>query len=127
MLLAGLSNYLKPSIKGWRGHETRSLREVAHLARALAEAENLPISKTLAQDGSIADQDGRYAESILNTIPVYASRGGAPERVGAREGLRLTDGARNLCRDGETEPVWRNLQVKREDFAHYLDWLRSVW
>ena len=101
MLLAGLSNYLKPSIRGWRGHETRSLREAAHLARALAEAENLPIGKALAQDGSIADQDGWYAESILKTIPVYGSRGGAP--------------------------VWRDLHVKREDFARYVDWLRSVW
>ena len=101
MVLAGLSNYLKPSIRGWRGHETRSLREAAHLARALAEAENLPIGKALAQDGSIADQDGWYAESIQNTIPVYGSRGGAP--------------------------VSRDLQVRREDFARYVDWLRSVW
>jgi hypothetical protein len=125
MVLAGLSNYLKPSIRGWRGHETRSLREAAHLARALAEAENLPIGKALAQDGSIADRDGWYAESILNTIPVYASRGGAPECVGARAGLRLTDGAQNLGRDGE--PVWRDLHAKREDFARYVEWLRSVW
>ena len=109
MLLAGLSNYLKPSIRGWRGHETRSLREAAHLARALAEAENLPIGKALAQDGSIADQDGWYAESILKAIPVYGSRGGA----------------QNLGREGE--PAWRDLHVRREDFARYIEWLRSVW
>lgn len=115
MFLAGLTNYLKPDIRGWKGGETRPLHEAAHLARTLAEEENLPIRKTPAQDGSLADRDGWYAQSILNTIPVYGSRGGAPERVGT--GLRLADG----------EAVWRDLHVKRDDFARYLDWLRSVW
>lgn len=123
MVLAGLLNYLNPGIRGWKGDKACPLHEAARLARTLAEAESLPIGKTLAQDGSSADRDGWYAESILNTIPVYGSRGGAPERVGA--GLRLMDGAQNLGRDGE--PVWRDLQVRREDFAHYVDWLRSVW
>ena len=123
MLLAGLSNYLKPRTPGWRGGKTCPLREAARLARALVESEELRIGRTLAQDGSIADRDGWYAASILSIIPVYGSRNGPPERVDA--GLRLTDGGQNLCRDGE--PVWRDLHVKREDFAHYVDWLRSVW
>ena len=99
MLLAGLSNHLKPGIRGWKDHKSRPLREAAHLARLRAEAENLPICKTLAQDGSIADLDCWYAESILKTIPLQ----------------------------GGGETFRREPQVQPEDFARYIEWLRSVW
>jgi hypothetical protein len=131
MFLTGLSGHLKPAvrIRGWNDGKTRSLREAARLAHALADDEALPLAKTIAQDGHGADADGWYAESILNTCPVYGARAGAalPERIEARGGLHLTDGAENLGRDGEAEPAWRDLHVKREDFARYIDWLRSVW
>jgi len=97
MLLAGLSNHLKPDIRGWKDDKSRPLHEAAHLARLMAE--NFPIGKTLARDVSIADQDGWYAESILKTIPFQ----------GGGETVRC-------------EP-----QVNREDFARYIEWLRSVW
>ena len=129
MFLTGLSGYLKASVRipGWRDNKARSLGEAALLARALARAEALPIGKTLAQEGHTVDTDGWYAESILNTIPVYGTRAGAPARIDTRAGLRLRDGAQNLGPDNDAQPVWRDLHVKREDFARYIDWLRSVW
>ena len=100
MFLTGLSAYLKPSVRipGWRDNKARALGEAALLARALARAEALPIGKTLAQEGHIVDTDGWYAESILNTIPVYGTRAGAPARIDTRAGLRLRDDAQNLGR-----------------------------
>lgn len=131
MLLTGLSKHLKPTLRfpGWRDKRARALGEAARLAHALADAEGLPIGKTLAQEGPGAGADGWYAESILNTVPVYGTSGAAPESIEApaRAGLHLTDGAANLCRDVAAEPVWRDLQVKREDFVRYIEWLRSVW
>jgi len=99
MFLAGLSNQLKPGIPGWKDHKSRPLHEAAHLARLLAEAEDLPITKTLAQNGSSADLDGWYAESILKAIPFQ----------------------------GGGKTVGREPQVQREDFVRYIEWLRSVW
>jgi hypothetical protein len=131
MFLTGLSGYLKTSVRiqGWRDNKARSLGEAALLAHTLVDAEDLPIGKIPTQEGHTADIDGWYAESILNTIPVYGTRAGnsAPERIGARTGLRLMDGAQYLGPDAEAQPVWSNLHVKREDFARYIDWLRSVW
>ena len=131
MFLTGLSKHLKPAprARGWTGNQARPLGEAARLAHALADEEGLPIAKTLARDGHAAGADGWYAESILNTVAVYGTRGAAPERIKApaRTGLHLTDGLENLAPGGDGEPVWRKLQVKREDFAHYIEWLRSVW
>jgi hypothetical protein len=131
MLLTGLSRHLKPAARlpGWRDNKARSLGEAARLAHALADAEGLPIGKTLAREGHAAGADGWYAESILNTVPVYGISGGVPERIDAlaRSGLHLTGGAESLGRDGDTKPAWRDLRVKREDFERYIEWLRSVW
>jgi hypothetical protein len=131
MFLTGLSKHLKPAPRfpGWRDDKARALGEAARLAHALADAEDLPIAKTLAREGPAAGAEGWYAESILNTVAVYGTRGAAPERIEApaRTGLHLTDGAENLGPGGDGEPVWRNLHVKREDFARYIEWLRSVW
>ncbi len=131
MFLTGLSRHLKPAARlpGWRDNKARSLGEAARLAHALAEAEDLPIGKALAREGHGAGTDGWYAESILNTVPVYGTSGAAPERIEAlaRTGLHLTAGAENLGRDGDGGPVWRDLRVKREDFERYIEWLRSVW
>ncbi|HEY0282251.1 MAG TPA: hypothetical protein VGC27_06475 [Rhizomicrobium sp.] len=121
--------HLKPALRlgGWGDNKTRSLGEAARLAHALADAEALPIGKTLAREGHGAGTDGWYAESILHTVPVYGTSTAAPERLDAAAlaGLHLSEGAETL--DGDAAPVWRNLQVKREDFARYVEWLRSVW
>jgi hypothetical protein len=128
MFLTGLSKHLKPTVRfaGWRDNKARSLPEAARLAQALADAEGLPISKTLARGGQGAGTDGWFAQSILNTVPVYGTSGAAPERIdaAARSGLLLTGGADRV---GDGPPVWQGLQVKREDFARYVEWLRSVW
>ena len=131
MFLTGLSGYLKPAvrIRGWSGNNTRSLREAARLAHALADGEGLPVAKTITQDGHAIDTDGWYAKSILNTVPVYGTRAGAAlsERIATQGGLHLTNGAENLGQDAQAQPVWCNLHVKRKDFERYIDWLRSVW
>jgi hypothetical protein len=129
MFLTALSGYLKPThrVREWRDNKARSLPEAAHLAHALADGEGLPIGKTLPQQYLAGDPDGWFAESILNEIPVYGTREGRLERIerSTRQGLHLTDGGQNLA--AAAQPVWRNLQVRREDFNRYIDWLRSVW
>ena len=130
MFLTGLSGHLKPRVRiqGWGDNRTRSLQEVALLARGLVDAEGLPIGKTMAREGHATNTERWYAESILNTIPVYGTRAGAasPERIDAPS-LHLDAGAQRLGAEAGGEPVWRDLHVKREYFARYIDWLRSVW
>ncbi|MDE2133038.1 MAG: hypothetical protein KGM97_00445 [Alphaproteobacteria bacterium] len=127
MFFTGLSGYLKPAtrIRGWRDNKARSLTEAARLAHALAAADGLAIGKTMVRAGGHGDGDGWYAQSILDTVPVYGTRDSAPERIEtkARLGLERTDD--KLC--AGVAPVWRNLRVKCADFGRYVDWLRSVW
>jgi hypothetical protein len=131
MFLTALSSYLKPThrVREWRDNKARSLPEAARLAHRLADSEDLPIGKTLLQQYVTANVDSWFAESMLHVIPVYGTHAGRLERVegAARDGLHLTEGAQNLGPDAPAQPVWRNLQVRREDFNRYIDWLRSVW
>jgi hypothetical protein len=129
MFFTGISSHLKARapLKGWKDKKVCSLHEAAALARALAEAEHLPISRTLAHDLQTGKTEGWYAQSILETVPVYGFRAEATscERIEVMTDMRL-DAEADRLEAGE-KPVWRDLQVKRGDFARYLEWLRSVW
>ncbi|MGA7713461.1 MAG: hypothetical protein WCA81_16280 [Rhizomicrobium sp.] len=129
MFFTGLSSHLKASrsVKGWRDNKARALHEAAAMARALAEGEHLPISRTAARDLQSGPADTWYARSILDTVSVFGRRAdqGIPEKIEPQSKLHLNADADTL--DAGDQPVWRDLQVKREDFARYLDWLRSVW
>ncbi|MDE1938152.1 MAG: hypothetical protein KGI68_03940 [Alphaproteobacteria bacterium] len=131
MFLTALSSYLKPTrrLPSWRDNKARSLPEAARLAHRLADSEDLPIWKTLMLQHVTEDIDIWFAKSMLNVIPVYGTRAGRRERIEgpARRGLHLMDGAQNLVPDAPAQPVWQDLQVQREDFNRYVDWLRSVW
>ena len=126
MFFTGLSSHLKASrpLKGWRGNEVRALHEAAALARAFAESEHLPIAASSLPSGH---PDRWYAQSILDTVSVFGRHadGAQAEKIESQSTLHLDAEADTL--DAGDKPVWRDLQVKREDFARYLDWLRSVW
>ncbi len=79
----------------------------------------------MARTSGRGDGDGWYAQSILDTVPVYGTRDSAPERIEANARLGLERSDDSLC--AGAAPVWRNLYVKRADFGRYVDWLRSVW
>ena len=105
MVLAGWLALAGNATPGWRGVQPRTLLEAARLAEALAASEHLAI-------GSASTR--WHAESILKTIPVYDMHGGSQARV-------------EPSPQHSEESAWRDLRVKREDFAHYVAWLRSIW
>ena len=121
MFFTGMWGHHKQTAMGWKDKKPRPLGEAAQLARLEAKAEQLAIS---AQD--CAD-DGWYAQSILETVPVYGTRATLPEAIAAaeRQGLDFNPTTQSLNAGGAR--IWRDVHVRREDFAHYLDWLRSVW
>ncbi len=129
MFFTGLSSHLKTSrsVKGWRDNNARALHEAAAMARALAESEHLPICRAATRDLQSGHADTWYARSILDTVSVFGRRGdqGITEKIEPQSKLHLNADADTL--DADDKPVWRNLQVKREDFVRYLEWLRSVW
>ena len=125
MFLAGMFGHLKAnaSAAGWRDKERRSLREAAILACRLAEAEELAIGAVLQPDRRAA----WHAKSLLAAVPVYGRRDKAdqltPIDAFTRQRLELDDSGEHL---GRGEDAWHDLQVTREDFGRYVDWLRSV-
>ena len=129
MLFTGLYSHLKASrsVKGWRGKKACALHEAAAMARALAESEHLPISRTAARDLQSGLADSWYARSILDTVSVFGRNAeqGVTERIEAPSKLQLN--AETYTLDAGGKPLWQDLQVKREDFARYVEWLRSVW
>jgi hypothetical protein len=129
MFFTGLSSHLKASrsVKGWRHNEVRALHEAAAMARAVAEFEHLPICRTATRGLPSGHAERWYAQSILDTVSVFGRRAekSVTERVEPQSKLHLNAESDTL--DAGSNPVWQNLQVKRADFARYLDWLRSVW
>jgi hypothetical protein len=101
MFFAGKRDLLKSPAGAWQDKTARPLAEAVRLADAAATAEHLPIGSALGRDHA-----AWHTQMMLRTVPVY--RGGRrvePKDLVAAEGI----------------------EVRREDFDHYLDWLRSMW
>lgn len=100
MFFAGKQDLLKSPGSTWADKTARPLAEAALLADATASAEHLPIGSALG-----GDHAAWHAQMIARTVPLY------------RHGRRLEAGV----------PPQADVEVRREDFNRYLDWLRSMW
>ena len=106
-------------VRAWRDNRARPLSVAANLARQQAALEHLPVTAA-----PLNDAERWFAETLVKTVPVSGARNGLRERVPAGADVQFDAQSQRLS---SGEAVWSDLAVEREDFARYMDWLRSVW